>query len=62
MDKTPVSVTLDDLEATAKDAKNGVVLCGPRYLKVYWDDATNSFSYWRKSMPIGRKAAEGFMK
>lgn len=62
MGKAPVPVTLDDLEATAKDAKNGVALWGPRYLKVYWDDATNSFSYWRKSMSIGREAAEGFMK
>lgn len=60
--KAPVPVTLDDLEATAKDAKNGLAIWGPKYLKVYWDDATNSFNYWYKSRPVNRAVAESFMK
>lgn len=47
MAKVPVPVTIDDLECTAKDAKDGHAFYKIRgeILQVYWDDATNNFSY-----------------
>jgi len=53
-------VTIDDLEATAKDDKHGTTLY--RYLKVYSDDATNTFNYWYKGSPVSRMAADGYLK
>lgn len=48
--KIPVPVTLDDLQATAKDDKAGV--CNYGGIKVYWDDATSNFNYWFKGEVI----------
>lgn len=38
---------LVDLQKAAKGAKNGTTFYG--YLKIYWDDATNSFTYQYKA-------------
>lgn len=53
--KTPVPITLKDLQATAKDDKRGLCLYG--YLKIYWDDATNSYNYWFRDEVIDVKLA-----
>lgn len=48
--KTPIPVTLDDLQATAKDNKRGWCTYGS--LKIYWDGATNKHNYWFKDEVI----------
>jgi hypothetical protein len=49
------AVTLNDLKATAKDGKNGQTFYG--YLRVYWDDATNSFIYQYKARDCNEQMA-----
>lgn len=53
--KTHIPVTVYDLECTAKDAKNGVAEY--RGIKVYWDDATNNFSYYNQNSQISKERA-----
>lgn len=48
--KNPVPVTIDDLRASAKDDKAGLSFYG--HLKVYLDDANDSYSYWYKGKSI----------
>lgn len=42
--KTPIPITIDDLRATARDDKDGI--CCYKQARVYYDDATHSYSYY----------------
>lgn len=53
--KTPVPITIRDLECTARDAKNGVAEY--RGIKVYWDDATGEFCYYNDGHLIAKHQA-----
>jgi hypothetical protein len=52
-------ITLRDLEMTAKDTKNGLACHG--HLKVYWNDITNTFVYWYKTLPINKFIASRYL-
>lgn len=53
--KTSTPVTTYDLECTARDDKRGIAEY--RGVKVYWDDATNTFSYWLNGVKSNSKEA-----
>lgn len=52
-------VTINDLQVIAKDDKAGLCVYGN--LKVYWDDATDTYKYWYKSDVIVKSEAEAFL-
>lgn len=58
--KTPVPVTIDDLEATAKDDKNGLACY--RFVEVHWYWHTKQFHYYYKGKSETKKAVVAFLK
>lgn len=58
--KFTAPVTIYDLECTAKDDKNGITeYCG---VKVYWDDATDTFSYYCNGVAVSKVNAEAVLE
>jgi hypothetical protein len=60
--KTPLPVTLDDLQATARDDK--ARMCEYRKLTVFWNPIDNCFSYmhdgWRCTKDFAKSILAGY--